>query len=316
MKKNHLYTALAILFALVVYAFVGYELVVFDGYAALGESLRTADRGQYICLALCVELMPVNLWLEAWKWQYLLRRIAPMTHREALRQVYTGMAGAFVTPYRIGDYPARILLLKPKEQWLPALGMALVGSFALTLVIVVCGLPALGAFFTATHLQPLVGVFVAAGGLLLLLTLSPLLQRLCRRWGAKDKQSKMRLLFSELGKTSGKEFASVCGLSLLRYLCFSLQLLLALRFCGVRLAIIQWLTAIPLYYLLVTLSPNIPMADAGIRGAWAIFVFGHFSPEATIPAALAATILWLTNTVLPVVFGAIRLPQREKRKHN
>lgn len=303
MKKKHLYTALATLFALVVYAFVGYELVVFDGYAALGERLRTAGAGQYICLALCVGLMPVNLWLEAWKWQYLLRRIAPMTRREALRQVYTGMAGAFVTPYRIGDYPARILLLKQKEQWLSALGMALVGSFALTLVIVVCGLPALGAFFASTHLRPLAGVFAAAGGLLLLLLLSPLLQRLCRRYGATDKQDKMRLLLAELGQISGKEFASVCGLSLLRYGCFSLQLLLALSFCGLQLTATQWLTAIPLYYLLVTLSPNIPMADAGIRGAWAIFVFGHFSPVASVPAALAAGILWIVNTVVPVIYS-------------
>lgn len=307
MKKKHLYTALATLFALVAYAFVGYELVVFDGYAALGERLRTAGAGQYVCLALCVGLMPINLWFEAWKWQYLLRRIAPITRREALRQVCTGMAGAFVTPYRIGDYPTRILLLKQKEQWLSALGMALVGSFALTLVIVVCGLPALGAFFASTHLQPLVGVFVAAGGLLLLLLLSPLLQRLCRRWGTADKQNKIRLLLAELGQISGKEFASVCGLSLLRYCCFSLQLLLALRFCGVQLDEVQWLTAIPLYYLLVTISPNIPMADAGIRGAWAIFVFGHFSPEASVPAALAAGILWLINTVLPVMVGAGRV---------
>ncbi len=310
MKKQSVHTVLATVFALVAYAFVGYELVVFDDYQALGESLRTASGVQYLCLALCVGLMPVNLWLEAWKWQYLLRRVAPMTLREAQRQVYLGMAGAFITPYRLGDYPTRVLQLPERGQWLPALGMASVGSFALTLVIAVAGLPALAAFFRTTHWSAAWGVFAAAGLLLLLLALSPLLLRLCRRWGKANKPHSLQRLLSALGQISSGEFAAICGLSLLRYLCFSFQLLLALSFCGVHLSAAQWLTAIPLYYLLVTLSPNMPLADAGIRGAWAIFVFGHFSPNASVPAALAATILWIINTLLPTLFTAHTVRKR------
>jgi hypothetical protein len=51
------------------------------------------------------------------------------------------------------------------------------------------------------------------------------------------------------------------------------------------------LTAI--YYLLVTITPNVPIAEIGVRGAWAIAVFG------TPQAAIAAVVLWVINTLLP-----------------
>jgi hypothetical protein len=56
---------------------------------------------------------------------------------------------------------------------------------------------------------------------------------------------------------------------------------------------IAGLTAI--YYLLVTITPNVPIAEVGVRGAWAIAVFG------TPQAAIAAVVLWVINTLLPCV---------------
>ncbi|MBO4519349.1 MAG: hypothetical protein J5704_04855, partial [Paludibacteraceae bacterium] len=50
---------------------------------------------------------------------------------------------------------------------------------------------------------------------------------------------------------------------------------------------------IPIYYLLVTITPNVPVAEVGVRGAWAIFLFG------TANAALAGVMLWAINTLLP-----------------
>ena len=49
------------------------------------------------------------------------------------------------------------------------------------------------------------------------------------------------------------------------------------------------------YYLLVTITPSVPIAEVGVRGAWAIAVFG------TMNAALAGVLLWAINTLLPCV---------------
>ena len=47
------------------------------------------------------------------------------------------------------------------------------------------------------------------------------------------------------------------------------------------------------YYLFVTITPNVPIAEIGVRGAWAIAVFGSMN------AALAGVLLWVINTLLP-----------------
>ncbi|MBO4454770.1 MAG: hypothetical protein J5761_06925, partial [Paludibacteraceae bacterium] len=48
-----------------------------------------------------------------------------------------------------------------------------------------------------------------------------------------------------------------------------------------------------IYYLLVTITPNVPVVEVGVRGAWAIFLFG------TPNAALAGMLLWAINTLFP-----------------
>ena len=290
------------------YGYLVYRLATFDGYAAVWERFAAADTAQYLCLALCAVLFPLNMGLEARKWQYLMRDVEPMSMREAQAQVYYGMVGAFVTPYRTGDYPARVLLLKDKSRWVSGIGMALVGSVALTIVIVLAGLPPVFFFFAGDTLPALWTVYAAAVLCLILLFLTPCLLRLSARipW----RNEKMQTLARQLAALRYAEFLRVLWLSLLRYLCFSVQMGLALRFCGVDLSVSQALVALPLYYLLVTLTPNIPVADFGIRGSWAVYVFGHFAPESAPACAMAVLVTWVINTALPVLIGTILSNQR------
>lgn len=310
MTKPTAIRLLRIALALCAYAYLLYRLIVFDGYAALWAQFAGARTGQYLCLALCAALMPLNMWLEAHKWQYLMRSVEPMTMREAQAQVYYGMVGAFVTPYRTGDYPARVLLLRDKSQWVSAIGQALVGSVALTIVIVLLGLPAVFPFFAGSTPQSLWSIFLSAAVCIILLFLTPCLLRLLARipW----RNHRLRQAAAQLGGLRYQAFLRLLWLSLLRYLCFSLQMCLALRFCGVCLSASQWLVALPLYYLLVTVSPNIPAADFGIRGSWAIYVFGHFAPSSAPACAMAVLLMWCTNTVLPVIVGTL-LPHSGNR---
>lgn len=277
---------------LAAYSFLVYTLCTFEHYSDFVSFFRAASVRHYVALGVCLVLMPLNLLLEAWKWQTLLKPIEAMGIGEALRQVCYGMAGAFVTPYRIGDYPARVLLLKDKSHYVPAMTLAVVGSVALTAVILMLGIPAFALSFTDFQ-----GYFTGNGKTYLWL-ISLLLCIL--------------LLVLALVPFMGKRYSikySDCGIillqSLLRYLCFSLQLWLILYACGVRLPIMVALVSIPLYYLFVTVTPNMPAADIGIRGAWAVFVFGQYMPDVEASIILATTCLWIINTLLPVLFGAV-----------
>jgi hypothetical protein len=62
---------------------------------------------------------------------------------------------------------------------------------------------------------------------------------------------------------------------------------------------------LPTYYMLITLTPYVPAAEIGIRGSWAMVVFGHQCPETAAPAALAAVLVWVINTIPPMIIGSM-----------
>ena len=82
------------------------------------------------------------------------------------------------------------------------------------------------------------------------------------------------------------------GQSLVRLVCWCVQLGLVLYALG-AFSIPHSVFGLTIYYLLVTVTPNVPIAEVGVRGAWAIWVFGSMN------AALAGVLLWGINTLLP-----------------
>jgi len=279
------------------YGYLAYCLWTYDDYPLLVQQLFSASWVEYLCLVGCVALMPLNLLLESMKWRTLLSDIYPMSLGEAQRQVYYGFIGAFVTPYRAGDYPSRVLLMRDRSCWKEAISMGIYGSVVLTLVIVLVGwIPAL-LFLGGEVVAGMQWYLVLAGVVFLLICISPLWRRL---------MPQMQTLLSG-------HIVLVFLQSLGRYLVFSLQLYLMLRAVGVAIPLSQVGLAIPVYYLLVTLTPNMPVADAGIRGSWAVFVFSRYT-EAIPQIILAAVGLWVVNTILPLFIGTFLRPLSESNE--
>jgi len=98
------------------------------------------------------------------------------------------------------------------------------------------------------------------------------------------------------------EFPVLIGISLTRYITYATQLLLVLIFCGVELLPWQYLTVIPIHYLFVTVVPTVPVADAAVRGSVGILIFSAYTGN-TAGVAIAAIVLWLLNTIVPVIVG-------------
>lgn len=250
----------------IAYAYLCYRLYTMD-WSSLGSLL--SERRGWIGLALIVALMPLNLWLEAGKWRCLLRDIYPMSYREAQRQVYYGFIGAFATPYRAGDYPSRVLLMEDKSHWGKAIAMGVYGSVVLTAVIVLAGLIPFWAYVMGTE---------ARAWMVL-----PVLLPLCI-----------------------PRVRPIAAWSIARYAVYSLQMYLMLCVTGVEMTAAEAVTRLAYYYLLVTITPNIPISDPAIKGSWAVIAFGE-------AGAIAALGLWVVNTVLPLLIGGIEMIKREKK---
>lgn len=293
------------------YGYLGYKIVTYDNYAGLLAQFRQAEAWQWLCLAGCVLLFPVNRFFEAWKWQYLVRGIEPMNLIEAQRQVYYGTIAGFVTPYKLGEYPGRTLLFRQtKQHWLTATCLGLIGGYAMTMVIVLCGLP--GALWWLTPDSSMLWsmALIIVGGILAVVALPALMRRLSRRSWRKEQT---RMLVEQMAQLSIRDVAVLLGQSMLRYGCFLLQLLLSLLFCGVQLDAPTMAMVLPLYFLLITVTPNVPAAEMAIRGAWAVVLFEPFGADIAASAVIAALLLWTINTILPLLVGTACKPAKDKK---
>lgn len=306
--------------ALAACGYLVWRLATYDDYVSLLVGLRAMNTAQWCALIVSVLLMPVNMTIEAWRWRTLMNegesRVESQESRvesqeaigwaEAHRQVYYSKLAGLITPWRLGEYPARGLLMQKnslsleKEQvssktlWTKVLTMGAVGSATMTIAIVIGGLIGLavvgspvnlGDNYTIILLGVLVGavLLIAAGWKIRTVILS----------SYSSPSAHRRLTVGIICKNILQ--------SIVRLLCWCLQLgLLLYALDGLTaLTEITGLTALAgltaIYYLLVTITPNVPIAEIGVRGAWAIAVFG------TPQAAMAAVVLWMINTLLPCV---------------
>lgn len=287
---------------LVACAYLVYRLIIFDDYASLWETFRSMGIPQLFVIILCVALMPVNMALEAWRWKTLV----PMSWREANRQVYYSKLAGLITPWRLGEYPARGVLMAQsdksqisnlqsefsnlkseisKDLWTQVLSMGAVGSATMTAAIVLAG--CVGIAFSPAVLTILGNSYLYAlcGVVLVLAVVYALFPKALKNYVALNYPL---LLESTMQ-------------SLVRLACWCVQLGLVLYALG---AISNFLSQgndcfkfqisnVLIYFLLVTVTPNVPIAEVGVRGAWAITLFG------SVNAGFAGVLLWTINTLLP-----------------
>ena len=291
MDKRRLIHIIEWLAAIAACAWLIWKLATYENYAALGESLRNMGWQEWLAIVICVALMPVNMAIEAWRWRTLWNDEMsreqgslnePLTLNDAQRQVYYSKLAGLITPWRLGEYPARGLLMKETE-WGKVLSMGAVGSATMTIAIIIAGV--IGLAFSPSILPYLGGSYLYALGaaIVVLAVLFALAPKLLRKWAKVNHDLMLRSV----------------GQSLVRLACWCVQLMLVLYALGAlgELGILGGLGKSAIYYLLVTITPNVPIVEVGTRGAWAIVVFG------TVNAALAGVLLWGINTLLPCVVG-------------
>ncbi|MCR5532415.1 MAG: flippase-like domain-containing protein [Paludibacteraceae bacterium] len=272
MPKKVIYHIVEWVIALTACGWLVWKLATYDDYGSLLASLHAMGWRQWLAIGVCVALMPVNMALEAWRWRTLMHEL---TFKEAQRQVYYSKLAGLITPWRLGEYPARGVLMS-EGVWSRVLSMGAVGSATMTMAIIIAGV--LGLAFSPSILPYLGGSYLYALGavILVLAVLFALAPKLLRKWAEVNHDLMLRSI----------------GQSLVRLACWCVQLALVLYALG-SVGDPFSVFSLPVYYLLVTVTPSVPIAEVGVRGAWAIVVFG------SVNAALAGVLLWGINTLLP-----------------
>jgi hypothetical protein len=103
-----------------------------------------------------------------------------------------------------------------------------------------------------------------------------------------------------------EEQLTVLGISMLRFLVFTAQYLILLRWMNVSMPLREGFFVACLFFWAITVIPSIALAELGIRSQVGVFLFGKFS--ANIAGIVAATAgLWFLNLIVPAVIGSILL---------
>ncbi len=299
------------LLALVLVGVVYFDLRQKDKLALVwAEFLEKLAAGNWAILTLVILLMPLNWLAETQKWHQFVARFYPFSKWQAYRAVLAGVSFSLFTPNRVGEYGGRILLVKRKHQW-KAVIANLVGNFAQILVLLATGLAGAGWFVLHFGLVTpgIVQLYAVAatGGMAVLLffyfnidAAVPLARRIPLLNYVKRLVQDVRVL----RQYSRAELASVLRWAFVRYLIYSTQYWLLLRFFGIETGVLPGFASIGAIFLLQTSVPLPPVVGLFARGSVAVQVWAFFGANEV--SALAATFsLWIINLILPAFAGLL-----------
>lgn len=251
-------------------------------------------------------LIPVNLGIEARKWQVLAGSATEINYLQSLKSVLGGIAFSIITPNRIGEYPGRILFLDKKNST-RLISISVLGGCSQLLAILLFGVLGLG-YYTWAH-PGLIPVLLLAGCIVLAAIVgifywrfewwAPAIERI--RW-----LRKFHLYGRVLSHFTMRQQLHILLFALLRFTVFTVQYYLMLRWMTIPLPVWSGFCLCALFFWGMAIIPSIALAELGIRSEAGLFLFSSFSVN-KLGILTATTGLWFINLVIPALIGSILL---------
>ena len=246
-----------------------------------------------------VALVPINWWLESFKWAELMPW-ARMPRR--MREVLYGTAWSMIGPFRLGAGVGRVAAVRTSERNMAirAFATASVAQWWCTITAAAFGLLCMHYFLAGSTV-----LFLSAVSLCLYLGWSPKFWLYLRNkpwmgdWGKSRKIPVIRR-------------KRALSLSVLRFLVMVSQFILTLNAFG---HLSSWGHDIDRFYAqgqgavltwgMTSLAPMPAFGDLGIREAAALFVIEAPNAADTTAIVGATLTLWIINLFIPSVVGLV-----------
>jgi len=290
------------------YVYIGVKLYQYDNYDGFFNQFNSASIFSVIILCSIFILMFFNWATETIKWQYLLQKIQAQNFIQAMKAVYAGITVSIFTPNRVGEFAGRIFFLK-KEFRIQAVCANITGNLSQLLITLVAGIAgtlllfkvkgSLTMFSFSSQIALVLACILTLIFLYFFFHLSKI-KTLLERFSFIKKHPDFT---SVLTLYSRKDIYVFLGLSLVRYVIFSVQFFLAIKIFGIEMSLLNTGIAISLTWFVMAIIPTVGISEIGVRGSVALFFFGLFvqNPVSVISATL---LLWIINLALPAIIGS------------
>ncbi|REE05731.1 lysylphosphatidylglycerol synthase-like protein [Marinoscillum furvescens DSM 4134] len=268
--KNPILRALKIAATLISLSFIAYVVST----QKVDWGLLIPREGQLLGVGLVLLLMPLNWWLEALRWRLAVPE-ERLSVRQSVNRVLIGLALNWWVPFTLGDAGGRLAGVENIKKAVS--GLVQVRLISLLLTVGFGGMSVLYYFqFAQQYLVPALCALVA------LLFIAPFY----------ISKINLRLLLH---------------FSVIRYVVFTSQLFLLLYVFLPEIPPAGLVMGIGWIFLFRSVIPSL-FGNFGVREASALVFFESFEVN---PAAIIApcVLVWLINTVLPSIVGALRLSQ-------
>jgi hypothetical protein len=250
--------------------------------------------------------MPLNLSIEGLKWKILASSAQPIRYIEALKSVLAGISLSVITPNRIGEYPGRIIYLKRKNS-VRLISVAVLAAVAQFITLFSFGI--LGLVYYNIHFPGTWQKAILAVAIIMLIAIVFVFFRF-EHWSRYIEHirwlKKLRTYGSIVRRFTLSEQFKVLGLSALRFVVFTTQYLLLLRWMNIPLSLTAGFCTASLFFWAIAVIPSIALAELGIRGKVGLFLFHSFSSN-SLGIVTATLGLWGMNLVVPAIAGTFLL---------
>jgi hypothetical protein len=288
------------------------SLLLWGIYIQVIQQLKKIDvntlwqTGPSVYLWLVIVLMPVNLALEAGKWQLLAGSAQRLNYRDAFFSYLAGIAFSIVTPNRIGEYPGRLLYLRRKNTF-RLVSVSILGAVSQLLTLFIYG--SAGLIYYCLHYPGIVEFTVLIICVLVTWGVTVIYWRF-EKWAPYIEKIKWLRKYHIYGKLlrrfTPKEQLTILFISLIRYAIYTAQYLFLLQWLNVIVPPVEGFFMSALFFWIIAVIPSITLVELGERGAVGLYLFHHFS-ENTIGILSATVGIWCINLILPSIIGSILL---------
>jgi len=258
---------------------------------------------EYLYLGLAAMMVIPNWLLEAYKWKCGMDSYGTISFRDSMVSIVSGVAVGVITPARVGEYAGRMIVLG-KEKYAESVIATFLCSISQLIVTLFIGGIAFMLTFKSFEFEGFsydwivyVGVGVFVGLLVVYFNLARVVKLLGRnKW-----------LGAKLGRLVGIENnwllqTKLFLLSACRYLVYTVQYILVLRFCGIDVASWVLFTHIAMIFFLQSLMPLPPVASFFARTGVALIVLASLDINELVNVVSSMT-LWIINLTLPALVG-------------
>lgn len=238
----------------------------------------------------------LNRFLEILKWKNLVSFIQPISLGKSTEQVLAAVTAALFTPNGIGEYAAKTLYFTKKNSK-EIIFLNLICNGIQLIIAVIAGCIGLAIFNSNYNVIPLNIILIATGiiaAIIILLFFS-------RNFNIKGYSIKR--LLEKINSIPKSIHHKNIILAVLRYVVLMHQYYFLFYIFGVDLPYPIMMCTIAATYFLGSSLPSFQFLDFAVKGSVALFFFEILGVNEWI-VVFAATLIWLLNTVIPVIIGS------------